>query len=154
MLAEQLAIGTGPLSAGGIAAIGLKAGQVAWKALLAGGADEDADDLSKGGDTARVRLAWLEALAAGAAKVITVSDACQFWLMRLEELCAMGRKTSYMRDVCHLAARSPSLTATRAATEMEISRQAADSLMRRAYEHRILREVTYGAAFRRYVADF
>ena len=99
MFAEQLGIGVGGLSAGGIAAIGLKSRQTPWTALLRGGADQEADDLSEAGDTARLRLAWLAALQAGAIHVVALSDHAHFWLIRLNELCAQGRKTSHMRDV-------------------------------------------------------
>ncbi|WP_156906329.1 hypothetical protein [Novosphingobium acidiphilum] len=154
MLAERILIGHGHLSAGGIAAIGLKARQIPWRSLLAGCAGEEADDLSAAGDAARIRLAWLAALETGGLHVVKLAQAFHFWLTQLNEVCAELRNTSHLRAICLCTAKSHSLTAVQAAKEIGISRQAAAGLLEQACDARILREVTHGAAFRRYAADF
>lgn len=158
MLAERHAMGDSNLSAGGIVAIGMKQRQTPWLRLCAGTGpddagfgDDDAHDLSESGRAVRCRLAWLNAASTGAATVVRLDKRLRLWLSGLDAACAGTRRNSHLRKVALLAARGPSLTATRAAQELGLSRQAATLLIAQGCERRLLREITHGNAFRRYV---
>lgn len=151
MLAERHALGDSALSAGGIAAIGMKQRQTPWLRLCAGAADEDEDDLSQSASVDRCRVAWLDAMAAGATAIVRLDKRLRMWLAGLDAACAGTRKTSHLRKVVLLAARGPSLTVTRAAEELGLSRQAVTQIIAQACERHLLREITHGNAFRRYV---
>lgn len=151
MLAERHALGASTLTAGGITAIGMRQRQTPWLRLCAGTADDAMDDLSEVARAARWRLAWLNALAAGADAITSLDKRLRLWLGALDAACAGTRKTSHLRKVVLLAARGPSLTVTRAAEELGLSRQAVTQIVAQACERRLLRETTHGNAFRRYV---
>lgn len=152
MLGERCVAPVRRYSAGGIAAIGLAQRQIPWLGLLADRDDGEADDLSAPGLTARRRQAWLEALAAGGMAVVELARRVNHWARVVETACATKRSSSRLRRVAELAAESPSLTASRLAGLLGISRQGATLLLNEARDHQIVREVTQGNAFRRYVA--
>lgn len=154
MLAERYSLPGERLSAGGIIAIGLKQRQTPWLSLAQGTRDDEHDDLSEAAQTERCRIAWLQASATGASSVVRLDKRLRHWLAKLDAACATTRKTSHLREVALLAARGPSLTATRAAQELGLSRQGATQLLAQACERGLLREITHGNAFRRFVPAF
>lgn len=154
MLAERYCLPGEMLSAGGLIAIGMKQRQTLWLSLATGSSEDEEDDLSEGAQIERCRIAWLQALAAGAVAVVNLDKRLRFWLANLDAASATIRKTSHLRKVALLAARGPSLTATRAAQELGLSRQGATQLLAQACERNLLREITHGNAFRRFVPAF
>lgn len=152
MLGERYVTPVRRYSAGGIAAIGLAQRQIPWLGLLAERDDGEANDLSAPGLTARRRQAWLEALATGGLAVVDLARRVDHWTRVVETACAAKRSSSRLRRVAELAVETPSLTATRLAALLGISRQGATLLLEDARAQQILREVTQGNAFRRYVA--
>ena len=153
MLADRVATGPNGFSAGGIAAIGIIAREIPWVRLLNGRDDEEADDLLPPGQTVQVRLAWLDALAQGGTAVVEIAQRLSLWQQVLEDTCAGKRRTSHLRALAQLAVEHHSLTASRAAQLLKISRQGATLLLEEACSRHVLREVTRGNAFRRYVAS-
>lgn len=152
MLGESCVKPVRRYSSGGIAAIGLSQRQLPWLGLLAERDDGEADDISAPGLTARRRHAWLEALAAGGIAVVELARRVDQWTQVVETACATKRSSSRLRRVAELAAEAPSLTATRLAGLLGISRQGATLLLNEARDRQIVREVTQGNAFRRYAA--
>lgn len=151
MLADRCALAKGKLSAGGIAAIGLNHNRSPWRALLTGATDDDLDELTTHARDERCRLAWLEALGAGGTAVVRLDQRLRLWLAKLEVACATRRKSSHLRALALLAGAGPSLTAARAAKALGLSRQATTRLIAEACKAHLLREITQGNAFRRYV---
>lgn len=151
IIAERYGLPGAPLSAGGIAAIGLRSRHIPWRALVQGQAEVDYDDISEQARDERCRLAWLEALSAGADAVIAYDKRLRLWLVRLEAVSKTLRKSSHLRDVALMAGRGHSITVSRAAQALGLSRQATTRLVAQACEQHLLREVTYGGSFRRYV---
>ena len=152
MLGDRCTAPAQRFSAGGIAALGLQRRQIAWAGFCADRDDDDADDLSADGMAARRRHAWLAALAAGGDAVVALARAVEHWSRVVDEACATKRSSSRLRRVAELAADYPSLTPSRLAPMLGITRQGATLLLEQARNHRIVREVTHGNAFRRYVA--
>ena len=153
MLGEQYALPGSILSGGGIAAIGLFRSHIPWRRHVALSLPELEEDLGGAGRDARIQLAWLGGLQAGAEYVMQLSNSMRIWLIRVDEVCRMLRRTSRLRQVCLLAASSPSLTAAQAARALGISRQSATDLLDQGCGAGLLREMTEKAAFRRYVAN-
>jgi hypothetical protein len=151
MLAERRALGDSRLTAGGLTAIGMKDRQVPWRALLQGNTDDDLDETSERARDDRCRLAWLEALAHGAQAVVSLDKRLRLWLAQLDAVCARRRKSSHLRALALLAGAGPSLTVARAAKSLQLSRQATTRLVAEACATHLLREITHGNAFRRYV---
>jgi len=151
MLADRCALAKGKLSAGGIAAIGLNHNRSPWRALLTGATDDDLDELTTHARDERCRLAWLEALGAGGTAVVRLDQRLRLWLARLDTACASRRKSSHLRPLALLAGAGPSLTVARAAKALGLSRQATTRLIAEACKAHLLREITQGNAFRRYV---
>lgn len=151
MLADRHCLPSSRLSAGGIAAIGLQQRHTPWLALISGAIEDEFDAISKAARDERCRRAWLEALTAGATEVIGLDQRLRLWLAQLEAACQDTRKSSHLRRLALLAGGGPSLTVTRAARDLGISRQAATRLVDKACERHLLREITHGNAFRRYV---
>lgn len=152
MLAEQYALPAAVQSAGGIVAIGMAGCQTPWMRLVAGMGEDDEDDLYLGNSIAQRRMAWLGAAAEGAKVLIALDRSVRRWQQLLDEACAQRRSSSRLRAVAELAASGPSLTAGRAAARLGTSRQGATRLLEEARRLRLVREVTQGNAFRRYVA--
>lgn len=151
MIAERCCVADTRLSAGGIAAIGLKARHAPWRALVGGQTDEDLAETSEQARDERCRITWLEALAAGAGAVVSLDKQLRLWLARVDAACEGRRKSSHLRALALLAGKSPSLTAARAAKVLGLSRQATTRLIAEACTRHLLREITHGNAFRRYV---
>lgn len=151
MLAERYALADSPLSAGGIAAIGLHAAQVPWRALIRGASEDDLDEATEAGRDTRCRLAWLDGLARGAGSVIGLDQRLRLWLAQVERVCGTRRRSSHLRALALLAGKVPALTVSRAAEALDLSRQATTRLVAEACAAHLLREVTHGKAFRRYV---
>jgi len=151
IIAERYCLPGAPLSAGGIAAIGLRSRQIPWRALVQGHAEVEYDDISENARNERCRLAWLEALSAGADAVIAYDKRLRLWFAHLEEISKTLRKSSHLRDLALMAGPGHSITVTRAAQALGLSRQATTRLVAQACERHLLREVTYGGSFRRYV---
>lgn len=151
MIAERCCVPDMRLSAGGIAAIGLMARQSPWRALIRGDTDDDLDAWTARARDERCRLAWLEALAAGANTVVSLDKRLRLWLAHLDAASAGRRKSSHLRALALLAGAGPSLTVARAAQTLKLSRQATTRLVAQACEQHLLREITHGNAFRRYV---
>jgi len=151
MIAERHCLQNSRASAGGIAAIGLKARRTPWRALVRGDVEDDFDALSKAPRDARCRLAWLQGLTAGALAIIELDKRTRLWLRHLDTVCAARRKSSHLRALALFAGSGPSLTVARAAAHLRLSRQATTRLVAEACKTHLLREVTHGNAFRRYV---
>lgn len=151
MLADRFAIATSKLSGGGIAVMGLHQNRSPWRALITGATDADLDELSERSRDERCRIAWLEGLAVGAATVVRLDQRLRLWLARLDTACASRRKSSHLRPLALLAGAGPSLTVARAAKALGLSRQATTRLIAEACKAHLLREITQGNAFRRYV---
>lgn len=140
------------LSAGGIAAIGLMQRQIPWLRLVAGATDDDLDAPGLAAQAARWRLGWLEAIAAGALAVVALDQRLRLWLTTLDAVAAGKRRSSHLRALADFAAARPSFTVAAAAAHLRLSRQGANTLVSDALTHHLLREITHGNAFRRYVA--
>ena len=151
MLADRHCLPNSRLSAGGIAAIGLQQRHTSWLSLVSGALEDDFDAISETARDERCRRAWLDALTAGAQTAIGLDKRLRIWLAQLEAACQGTRKSSHLKRLALLAGRGPSLTVTRAARDLRISRQAATRLVAQACERHLLREITHGNAFRRYV---
>lgn len=151
MLAERYALQDERMSAGGLIAIGLKSTQVPWRALVRGHSHEELDEVSDEVRDTRCRLSWLNGVVTGCDTVVRLDQRLRLWLARLDEMCARRRKSSHLREVALLAGAGPSLTVTRAAQSLKLSRQATTRLVKEACDAQLLREITYGNAFRRYV---
>ena len=152
MLGDRCTAPAQRFSAGGIAALGLQRRQIAWAGLSADRDDDEADDLSPAGLAARRRHAWLAALAAGGDAVVALARAVEHWSLVVEEACATRRSSSRLRRVAELAAEYPSLTPSRLAPMLGMTRQGATLLLEEARKCRIVHEITHGNAFRRYSA--
>jgi hypothetical protein len=152
MLGDRCVAAVKRFSGGGIAALGISQRQIPWVRLLSGTSDDDADDLSPIGATAELHLGWLEGLAAGGDAVLDLARRVDHWQRLVDETCSSKRQTSRLRRVSQLGYEYPALTASSLAGLLGISRQGATSLLEDARSLRILREVTQGNGFRRYVA--
>ncbi|WP_206245316.1 MarR family transcriptional regulator [Novosphingobium terrae] len=139
------------LSAGGLAAMGLYQNHTPWRSLLTGATQDDLDELSLRARDERCRLAWLSGIAAGAMAVVGLDQRLRLWLAKLEATCASRRKSSHLRPLALLAGAGPALTVARAAEALGLSRQATTRLVAEACAANLLRDVTHGNAFRRYV---
>lgn len=153
MLAERYALPTSALTGGGIAAIGLYREHIPWRSRVAYSHQEGEEDLCSAGRDTRVQFAWLRALRAGAERTAELGTALRIWLQRLDAHCLTVRKTSHLRALCLLAARSPSLTVAGAARTLKVSRQSTTDLIARACDAGLLREVTENGSFRRFKAN-
>lgn len=152
ILADCFGLPAAAGSAGGLAAIGMLRRQIPWRRLAGGDAQEEFDDLSSAGSTLRVRQAWLEAVAEGALALIGIDQGVRRWQQALDEACGAKRSSSRLRAVAELAATSSSLTASRAASALKMSRQGATQLLEEGCRLNLLRDITHGNAFRRFVA--
>ena len=152
MLGDRVCQPGSTLSAGGIAAIGLMQRQIPWLGLVAGATDDDLDAPGLAAQAARWRLGWLEAIAAGALAVVALDQRLRLWLTGLDEAAAAKRRSSRLRALADFAATRPSFTVAAAAAHLRLSRQGATRLVDDARAHHLLREITHGKAFRRYVA--
>ncbi|WP_068090661.1 MarR family transcriptional regulator [Novosphingobium rosa] len=151
MLGDRFGIRNGKLSAGGIAALGLYRNRTPWRSLLTGATEGDLDELSERARDERCRIAWLNGIAAGAAAVLGLDQRLRLWHAKLDDECARRRKSSHLRALVLLAGAGTSLTVARAADALRLSRQATTRLVAEACEVNLLREITHGNAFRRYV---
>ena len=152
ILAEHYALSDAALSAGGIVAIGLKHQGAAWRTLVQGSVEDDLEDPGVQATQLRCRRAWLEALETGCNDVVALDKRIRIWLRKVDEACEGRRKSSNLRPLVLLAGRHTSLTAARAAKALKLSRQATTRLIEEACELHLLRELTKGQSFRRYVA--
>ena len=107
MLAERYCLPGEMLSAGGLIAIGMKQRQTLWLSLATGSSEDEEDNLSEGAQIERCRIAWLQALAAGAVAVVSLDKRLRFWLANLDAASATTRKTSHLRKVALLARARP-----------------------------------------------
>lgn len=152
MLGERYSLAGNKLTAGGMTAIGLMQKQIGWLSLTTGKADDEFDEPGVAGRTERCRLAWLEALTAGALAVVGMDQRLRIWLAKLDDACLLKRRSSHLRVLAEFAAAQSSVTAGMAAARLQLSRQGATALIEQASNAHLLREVTHGNAFRRYVA--
>ena len=152
MLGERFSLAGNKLTAGGMAAIGLMQKQIGWISLATGKADDEFDEPDVVGRTERCRLAWLEALTAGALAVVGMDQRLRIWLAKLDDACLLKRRSSHLRVLAEFAAAQSSVTAGMTAARLQLSRQGATALIEQASDAHLLREVTHGNAFRRYVA--
>ncbi len=152
ILADRFGLPAEAGSAGGLAAIGMLRRQIAWTRLVAGAPEEELDDLSSAGGRARVREAWLEAVAEGGLALIALDHSVRRWQQALDEAVSAKRSSSRLRTLAELAAMGSSLTASRAARALTMSRQGTTQLLEEGCRLHLLREITHGSAFRRFVA--
>ena len=152
ILAEHYALSNETLSAGGIVAIGFKRHGTSWRTLVQGAVEDDLDEISVEAAEFRCRNAWLAGLQAGAEHVISLEKRIRIWLAKLDDACQSRRKSSNLRSLVLLTGKHTSLTAARAAKSLKLSRQATTRLIDQACEYHLVREVTQGSSFRRYVA--
>ena len=152
MLGDRTCQPGSTLSAGGIAAIGLMQRQIPWLRLVAGATDDDLDAPGLAAQAARWRLGWLEAITAGALAVVALDQRLRLWLTGLDEAAAAKRRSSKLRALADFAATRPSFTVAAAAAHLRLSRQGATRLVEEARARHLVREITHGRAFRRYVA--
>lgn len=152
MLGERFALAGNKLTAGGLAAIGLMQKQIGWMGLATSKADDEFDEPDVVGHTERYRLAWLEALTAGAIAVVGMDQRLRIWLGKLDDACLLKRRSSHLRALAEFAAAQSSITAGMAAAQLQLTRQGATTLIEQSCGAHLLREVTHGNAFRRYVA--
>lgn len=151
MLAERYALANASLTAGGLVAVGLKRNGTPWRTLVQCAGADDLEGSSLAARDRRCRLAWLNALASGADEVIALDKRLRMWLGKVDAACEGRRRSSNLKALALLAAKRPSLTAARAASALGLSRQATTRLIEEACRHNLLREVTKGNSFRRYV---
>jgi hypothetical protein len=152
MLGERFSLAGNKLTAGGMAAIGLTQKQIGWMGLATSKADDEFDEPDVVGRTERYRLAWLEALTAGALAVVGMDQRLRIWLGKLDDACLPKRRSSHLRALAEFAAAQSSITAGMAAAQLQLTRQGATTLIEQSCGAHLLREVTHGNAFRRYVA--
>jgi hypothetical protein len=152
MLGDRLVGPTLSFSSGGIAAIGIMTKQIPWIGLLGSATDGEEDDISERAIQWRRRLGWLAALTSGGEAVVDLARRVDAWTRRVDEACEGRRSSSRLRQVVDLVAQSPSLTTSQLAKLTKITRQGSTLLLEEACSARLVREVTHGAAFRRYVA--
>ena len=150
MLGDCLVAPARRISGGGIAAIGIMMGRIPWVGLLASAGEDD--DYSERAVLWRRRLAWLAALVAGGNAVAELARRVDRWSSLVDQVCSARRKSSRLRSAADLVAGHSSLTASRLAGIMAVSRQGATLLLEEARKAGVVREVTHGNAFRRYVA--
>jgi hypothetical protein len=152
ILADRFGLPAEAGSARGLAAIGMRQRQIAWRCLAASNPEEEVDDLSPAGGQARVWQAWLEAVGAGALALIAIDHRVRRWQQALDEAVSAKRSSSRLRALAELAAMGSSLTARRAARALAMSRQGTTQLLEEGCRLHLLREITHGNAFRRFVA--
>ena len=152
MVGERFSLAGNKLTAGGMAAIGLMQKQIGWMGLATSKADDEFDEPDVVGHTERYRLAWLEALTAGAIAVVGMDQRLRIWLGKLDDACLLKRRSSHLRALAEFAAAQSSITAGMAAAQLQLTRQGATTLIEQSCGAHLLREVTHGNAFRRYVA--
>ena len=151
MIGDLYATARSRLSAGGVAAIGMKRQQIYW--MRAVGGDDD-DDLKNANQVEAWRRAWLSSMTEGARAILELDDRLRRYWHRVESSSVYTRKSSRMRDLVDLVARRPSITVRAASESLGVSRQAAHMLIQAAEAALLLRETTHGQSFRRYVAAF
>jgi hypothetical protein len=151
MIGDLYATARSRLSAGGVAAIGMKRQQLYW--IRAVGGDDD-DDLTSANQIEGWRRAWLSSMTEGARAILELDDRLRRYWHRVETSAVYARKSSRMKDLIELVAKRPSITVRAASEGLGISRQAAHMLIQAADAALLLRETTHGQSFRRYVAAF
>jgi hypothetical protein len=152
MLGERFALAGNTLTAGGLAAIGFTQKRIGWIGIATSQRDDVFDEPDRVGRDERCRLAWLEALTAGALAAVGIDQRLRMWLGKLDDVCLLKRRSSHLRALAEFAATQHSMTAGMAAARLQLSRQGATTLIEQACHAHLLREVTHGNAFRRYVA--
>lgn len=148
MLGDLASHRGGPVSAGGIAAIGMMNRRIRWERLLTRpDADDDQAHLPH---RERWRLAWLEALRHGSLAVVQLDDGLRHWGQQVALACDGKRRSSQLQKLLSFIATRSSASITQCGQELGISRQAAATLVNEAFDRQLIREVTHGAHFRRY----
>ena len=150
IIGDRYATGGSLLSSGGLTALGMKRLQLEAPRIL----QTARTKINRSQDrVGAARIAWLQAIAAGANMVIDLDCRLGKLFARVEAAGPVGRNPSHLRELVELAARRPFTTINLASSRLGIGRLTAHRLINAALSLQLIREVSSDGGYRRFVAE-